>query len=208
MIEGIRQGKNGSILFLSNGDKISLPPDIAQKYNIKAGMEIEEDRLNKLINEANHHLAQNYALNLLSKRIYSSGQLKIKMSDKGFPPKIITLTIKYLTEKGMLDDVQYTRLLVESLLRRKPAGKGYLISYIQSKHIPRQLATEIVDEYLSGEDETAIAERLLRSRWRYLSKFELETARIKAYNYLSRRSIGYRAAKTAFEKLLKEVNDH
>jgi SOS response regulatory protein OraA/RecX len=108
----------------------------------------------------------------------------------------------------LLDDWRYAKNTVDAIMRRKPAGRNYLIGYLQSRHISRNLASAVVEELLGGLDETELASRLLRKRWSYLAKFELETARTKAYNYLSRRSIGYRAAKLAFEKILKEERGH
>ena len=70
--------------------------------------------------------------------------------------------------------------------------------------VPAAIARAIVEESFQDVDEFSLAFRLLESRWAYLSKFDLETARRKAYNYLSRRSISYNAARQAFEKISQE----
>jgi hypothetical protein len=44
---------------------------------------------------------------------------------------------------------------------------------------------------------------LLERKKGSLAKFDLETARKKAYTYLSRRAISYGAAKAAFEKVFE-----
>lgn len=69
------------------------------------------------------------------------------------------------------------------------------------------MAADIVDEIMGNVDENELALEILRGRWRQFSKFDLETARKKAYNYLSRRSVSYGAAKYAFEAMIKEVNE-
>ena len=44
-------------------------------------------------------------------------------------------------------------------------------------------------------------------RWAHLGQFELEVARNKSYNYLSRRGFSYPAARAAFEKLVNRQKE-
>ena len=53
----------------------------------------------------------------------------------------------------------------------------------------------------------ALAVVALQKRWRQFSQFEVEEARTKSYNYLSRRGFSYSAAKSAFEQLWQEKRD-
>jgi len=150
---------------------------------------------------------KSYALYLLSRRDYSVGQIRRKLKNRGYEEEIITPLFKKLVADNFLDDRRFARLSIEALLRRKPAGKAYIVAYLRTKFIDRELAIELVDGILAFKDEGEMAEQLLRPRWRYFCKFGVESSRRKVYNYLSRRSIGYEAAKSAFEKLLKEEND-
>jgi SOS response regulatory protein OraA/RecX len=205
-IEKIRIKGNFALIFLSNEEKIILPRTATLLAGLKKGASISISELKELKIRAESIRAEDYALRLLSRRPYSEGMLKRKMREKGFSAKIIFDIIKKLGREGGLDDRAYASQIVESLLRRRPAGRRFLTAYLQAREIPILLATEIVDQYLQNEDEIEMAEKLLRARWGYLSKFGLDAARIKAYNYLSRRSIGYRAARKAFDKLLREKN--
>jgi len=206
LIENIKKRGKTLILSLSDGRSIIFSRTIAEEYGLRAGISLREELIEKLIRESNSRRAMDYALYILSMRGYSSGMLSRKMREKGYSPKVAGQTLAELRRMGMLDDALFARQTVESLLRRKPAGRPFLVAYLQSKLIPHRLAAEVVAEFIESADETEMAERLLRARWRYLSKFKLETARTKAYNYLSRRSIGYRAAKTAFDRLMREEN--
>ena len=60
---------------------------------------------------------------------------------------------------------------------------------------------------MSDRDETELAIRALQSRWRRWSEIDVETARKRAYNYLSRRGIGYQAARAAFEELSGKTDE-
>ncbi|GEM_PF-598091 len=142
-----------------------------------------------------------YAIYLLARREYSIGQMHSKLLTKGYEPKAVNALIKALVNEGLLDDERFSRNAVSSMMRRKPAGRAYMLGYLQKKSIPREMALSIIDEFFGQVDEIEMAFKLLQSRARYLSKFDIETARRKAYNYLSRRAIGYNAAREAFEKL-------
>ena len=206
-VEHIRKRGRLAILVIPGMPEIALEPDIVGKYSIREGIEIPSSSLDEIRHESDLLRAENYVTYLLSRRAYSYGLLKNKMMEKQFEEKVIKATLTQFHKRGLVDDAQFARQTVELLLRRKPAGRRFLIAYLESKRVARKEAETAVEEALAGLDESDIAVRLLRSRWSYLAKFELETARTKAYNYLSRRSIGYRAAKAAFEKLLKKENE-
>ncbi len=208
-IEHIR--RNGSLCYLSvtggEGDVVVLAV-VAEQFGLKAGVSLTLDQLEQVLEVSDHKRADNYATYLLSRRNYSVGQMIRKLKQKGYGEPILKRVVGDFLAMGMLDDLQFARSMVESMLARKPAGRRYLIGRLRSSLVPHKIAESVVDEYLEETDETEMAEQLLKARWRYLSKFDLETARRKAYNYLSRRAIGYTAAKQAFEQLAKEEADH
>jgi SOS response regulatory protein OraA/RecX len=192
----------------SNSPEVVIDSRILIKYGIRRDTVIELSQLKEIIFESDLLRAKDYVIYLLSRSGYSVGLLKNKLSEKEYSPKVTAAVIAEFQRLGLLDDRRYAKNAVEAIMRRKPAGRNYLLAYLQSRHISRNLASEVVEEIIGGLDETELAMRLIRKRWSYLAKFELETARTKAYNYLSRRSIGYRAAKLAFEKILKEEHSH
>ena len=202
----IRRSRTATLI-LSDRRRVMLDNEVLFKAGLGVGEEITYSRLENLSRDSAQRVAADYALYLLSRRNYSSGLLRRKLIEKGQEPRIISTVIANLTAKGFLDDRRYARRTAESILARKPAGKKFLTAYLRTKLIPRTLAEEVVDEVFQDEDETALALRLLQPRLKQLAKFELETARTKAYNYLSRRAISYRAAKEAFEILRKEMGN-
>lgn len=198
-----RKGKNCLLVF-QDGEEVLVTRPVLKKYSLAEDIEITGSLLAEIREESDLQRAEYYVTYLLSRRGYSSGLLRAKMREKGYEKKIINQIILKFMKKGLIDDTLFARQVTESILRNKPAGRNYIIGLLCKKYIPRPMAESVVDSFFQNIDETEIALRLLRSRWRYFSKFELESARRKAYNYLSRRSIGYRSAKMAFEKLVKE----
>ena len=202
--------KKGRLLLitLSDGTEYELLPHLVKQHNLSKGSAIDKTLLIKLQNESNLFRANRYIEYLLARASYSYGTLRQKMLEKGYHPEIVKKVLANFTRLGLIDDRQFTQNYVRNLLSRKPAGKSFIIAQLRKKHISASMAQSIVDEIFGDIDETELALKLLRQRWRHFSKFELETARRKAYNYLSRRSISYRAAKSAFEKIIKEVEEN
>jgi len=203
-IEKIQRKGPNYILSISTGDSFPVPREIRDKYSLKPGMNIAEDRLLIIRHEGDLKRAENYVLYLLSRRSYTFGHLAIKLNEKGFDKILINGLLNHLKERGLIDDNAFARQMADSIMRHKPAGRNYLIAQLRRKYVPRSIAESVVDDILEGVDQVQIAHDLLHRRWAYFSKFDLETARRKAYNYLSRRSIGYHAAREAFEKIIKE----
>ncbi len=189
---------------LSNDEQAILSWEILNKYQIKKGFEISIEFLTEIKAESDFIRAENYCSYLLARREYSSGMLKNKLFGKKYDAEISNAVISKLKRAKLVDDNRFAQLAVETILRNKPAGRSYLIAYLKSKYIPRDLAETVVDKLLEDVDEKELAERVLKSRFRQYLKFDLETARRKAYNYLSRRAISYGASKFAFEKICKE----
>ena len=203
-IEKIQKKGRHYLVRLLHGSEFLITRKYLDQYGLNSGMKIEPDILDEIKHQSDLQRAEDYLVYLLSRRSYSSGHLMAKMFEKGYDKETIGRIIEKFEEKGLIDDVVFAREFAESILRNKPAGRNYVIGCLKQKHVPHELAKSIVDEIFTGVDEYELAVRLLKGRWSYFSKFELETARRKAYNYLSRRSIGYRAAKQAFENLLNE----
>lgn len=188
-------------LKLDNGREIFLSEEIALQNGLKKGDNITSVEIDNLASQSRRFEAENYAAHLLARREYSSGQLREKLTLKEFESDLVRDLLAKLKKNGLLDDSRFARNTIESLLNRKPAGKAFLIAHLRQRHIPQSLAEQVVAEAMGDIDETVLGERLLAPKLKGWRKFGIDIARRKAYNYLSRRSLGYGAAKTAFDKL-------
>ena len=200
----IKKTRGRCLRLLTNRGEFSIARDVFDRYRLKSGDIVGNDKMNRILHQSGLSSARHYADYLLSGRNYSRGLLRARMIKKGYDPGVIDEIISELTNQGWLNDTNYAREAIQAMLRHRPAGKTYLVGWLQSKHIARELAEKLVEEAMADIDEGELAMRILRRRWRYFSKFDLETARRKAYNYLSRRSISYGSAKMAFERIIED----
>ena len=204
MIKSISPKGRLALVSLSDDSEYMLLRSIVEHDRMRVGQEMSSKQMELIKAKSDFIRADHYLGYILGNRAYSIGQVSQKLAQKGFDKATIGQVVKLYIERGYLDDTKFARELVGSILRRKPAGRSYIITLLRSKMVPAAIARAIVEESFQDVDEFSLAFRLLESRWAYLSKFDLETARRKAYNYLSRRSISYNAARQAFEKISQE----
>lgn len=204
-IEKIKKQSGGVQLFISSLDKpLYLPVSKMEEANLSEGMPVSNELLEHLKSESELFQCDNKAAALLTQRDYSIGQFKQKLRLKNFGENVIREIVHKYKSKGLLDDRKYAAKIVNRILEEKPSGKPYLIASLRRKLIPRDLADETVDSMFESEDPVSLAATALKKRWRQFGQFDVEAAKSKSYNYLSRRGFSYSAAKAAFEKLWRE----
>ena len=182
-------------------DPLVISAELYHRHRLKEGIVLTRAQLEQLIAEADLDECEREIGRLLGLREHSTGEVCAKLTSKNHTPKAIESAVRKYIRNGLLDDARFAFNMARTTLERKPSGYSYLVALLRRKMVGRTLAEDTVNRLLQGRDETAIAIAALRHKRRYLDQFDVETARKKVYNYLSRRGIGYAAAKAAFEKL-------
>lgn len=181
---------------------------LVARHRLKEGIVLTAPQAAALEREVAEGACDREVARLLALRPHSIGELRTKLRRKGFDEEPVAVIIRKYQQSGLLDDAHVAATLVRLALERKPAGKSYLVALLRRKLIDRDLAEQTVEMALGDRDEIELAYEALSRRKRVLfssRQIEVETIRRRAYTYLSRRGIGYAAAKAAFEKLLKET---
>jgi regulatory protein len=202
--------KSGSIvrLYITELEKPIILPEISViQQNLADGDIISPDQLELLVQESLLYTCQREAQRLLALRNHSIGEIRFKLTNKKFPFDLQKKVISDLIEQGLLNDNSYALDLAERLVRQKPCGRSYITAYLQRKRIDRKLAEVTTDRILSKLDMNKQALDALRKRWHMFDHLELEDARKKSYNYLSRRGFTFDVSKNAFDKIIKENNE-
>jgi regulatory protein len=211
-ITGIEEWRGGFRLHISSLEEpIECSGLLIAQHRLKEGIVLTPPQVEQIKRQAELEACDREVARLLSLRDHSEGEVRAKLARKRFSRETIGQILKAYRERRLLDDAQFAQAHARRLLERKPAGRSYLVAYLRRKYIDRDLAERTVDTLLSDRDETGLARASLQQRWSHWSQFDLETARRKAYTYLSRRGIGYEAARAAFEELYNtehEDSDH
>jgi len=205
----LKRGSVTASLTIDSLEKpVMVPLELVNREALEEKMLISAVLLNNINAEAEELQCEAKAVAILSRRDHSVGELKRKLRQKNFSENAISRVVSIYKKSGLLDDKSYAEKVVSRQLAEKPSGRPYLISLLMSKLIVRELAEETVNSLYQSEDELGLAVSALNKRWRQYSQFELEEARRKAYNYLSRKGFSYGIAKDAFEQLRQQQEEY
>jgi SOS response regulatory protein OraA/RecX len=188
-------------LSFSNDYEVRVGGGTVQKLGLVEKQEFDPGEFEKLRAILDREYAYFVAESQLARRGFSIGEFKQRLRQKEIPEPFIARIVSDYRGLGLLNDEKYAEIRVRSLLERKPAGRGFLIAELQKRLVPRNIAEKVVAAALDGVDEVETALKLLARKQAVLAKFDIDTARRKAYTYLSRRAISFRAAKTAFDRI-------
>jgi len=184
-----------------------LSEESVHKFRLKEGIVITPAQLAALQTESELFRCDREVARLLALREHSIGELRVKLSRKGFAPAAVRRVIQKYKKQGLLDDARFALTTAKNLLARRPGGRSFLSAYLQNKLIDRTLAEQTADIVMAGVEESELARKALESRWREFRHFELEVARRKSYNFLARRGFSYEAAREAFEQLCNQQQE-
>ncbi len=127
------------------------------------------------------------------------------LAKKGIAKDIAKEIVAEFRERGHLDDTKLAKDIVESAVREKPLGRAVIAIKLRGRGFNAEVVEQVISATFDTVDESEMAVTLLRKRWHGLHRFDLETARHKAYTFLARRGMSYESSRAAFEKLREEA---
>ena len=131
------------------------------------------------------------ALDLASRRDYTTGEIGRKLVQNGYNPDEIPAVLERLIEIGLLDDVRYVELYV---LQRLAASYGprYITEKLYAKGIERQMSEAAIEQHIIAEDIS-----LEDNAFQWIEKLNLDNQkeRDKALRRLIARGYDYQLAR-------------
>lgn len=103
----------------------------------------------------------NQALKYLNARMHTVGELSDKLQRKRFSRSVTLAVLRRLLDLDFLNDERYAQIFVENLKRYKDFGYYGMKVKLQRRRIPTDIVVGVLEEFLSPEDELAIARRFL-----------------------------------------------
>jgi regulatory protein len=127
------------------------------------------------------------AVQLLSMRMHTTGELHQKLQKRGFKDEDIRPVLHRLEELKFLDDEKFAQIFVDNFKRYKDFGYFGIKTKLMQRRVPSDIIEKALAEFFSPDDERAVALRLIKK----LKK----TGRTK-YDQLARslQSRGFRSA--------------
>jgi regulatory protein len=178
---------DGAYLFsLSEGELISS--------GLKIGLELDQEALRGLKDQAKFGKAYERALNLLSHRPRSEWELRDYLKRKEYDEELIQQVMTRLQEHGYVNDMDFARRWIENRRLLKATTRRRLNQELRQKRI----AEDIIHQVLAADetDERAVLRELVE-RKRKQSKYQ---DKLKLMQYLSRQGFNYDDIKTVLEE--------
>lgn len=192
-IEQQKKDKTRCSVYVDGAFYCGLKIEIAIKHHLKAGMEIEKSRLDKIQLDNEKIQATEKAMNHLSATLKTKKQMSDFLAGNGYTQAVIDYVIQKLEGYGYIDDYAYCRAYVGSVSGK---GKAALRAALIRRGAAREAIDAALDETDENEDEAlAVARKYLRGK-----DITRETLN-KALRHLISRGYGYDVAKSAIFRL-------
>lgn len=142
-----------------------------------------------------------YGLWLLSKKDYSEGDIRLKMS-KYFDETTIEKSIEFLKKRSFIDDRRFAQKFVDNQINFRSYGK----KLIKLKLIQHRVEKEVAEEILTKLDTQSEFGRAIELANHWLKK-KSDIERVKLYNklgnYLASKGFGYDVVREVLDRTIK-----
>lgn len=194
IITSIKPGnKNNILIYADNKFLISIPREVFLKSNVKVGMHIEHQEVNKLLNEKNTFEAKKKALNLLSYRAHTKKELFEKVKRRLGETSAQEAT-KKMEEIGLLNDEEYALNYARYLSKAKLYAVKRIKYELKSKGIDKEIISKVLED--SEIDEDASINKIISKK-----HIENEKDKKRLIAYLLRLGYNWEQINFVLEKL-------
>lgn len=170
---------------------------------LHTGQQLTEADIAALQDKEQLEKAKRSAIDLISRRPRSSGEIALYLQRKDVPEAVVDQVVARLTELHLLDDAQFAAYWIEQREAFKPRSRLALGQELRQKGIGRDVidaALEDFDEYAAAHKAADIAAR----RWTHLDE---ETFRTKLGRFLQRRGFSYEVVRETVESTWQEMDE-
>lgn len=140
------------------------------------------------------------AMNLLSMREHSAGELKKKLCQKYGSDELVGPVVARLTEQNLQSDQRFTEAFVGM---RQRQGKGSVLIKMELRE--KLVATALIDEYVNESDPVwgGLAQQVHRKRFGSIATLDAKT-RAKQMRFLQARGFAARHIQFVFQSSLND----
>ena len=148
--------------------------------------------------------ARAMAMDLISRRMWGSQELRSRLIQRGVQKEIAELVINSLLEDDWLDDVAYAEALIRETTRKEPAGKFLLREKLTLKHISSRITEAAIETYTNEVPAIERAKICLELRIKKIDPRLLSVSRNRLVKAVIRRGFTTEVVQDAFYQLLSE----
>ena len=185
--EIVIQKKNKQRVNVFLDDKYAFALDIMKAASLRCGQKLTNEKINELKTEDKYNMALNNSFRFLGHRARSIKEIEIYLTEKDFSDAIVKKVIKKLLDDKYLNDIDFTRMWVESRAKFNPKGAWVLRFELRQKGVE----DSIIENALFEHDDNKAAWDAVQKKLSLWENLEPEKFRNKLYTFLSNRGFNY-----------------
>ncbi|MBL7130636.1 MAG: regulatory protein RecX [Candidatus Omnitrophica bacterium] len=138
------------------------------------------------MNKKDLNSAKTACFHLIKFRPRSEYELRSRLLRKGYDKEIIDLTIAELSRIGLIDDLAFAKLWVESRIK-KPLGINRLYFELKIKGVDKDIIEQVINEYGSTQKEEEIVRDLLKQKLKRLANLDKKKIKNRLWGFFLRK---------------------
>jgi len=184
-ITALKLTKKNKVAVYANGEYVlSLPSEVILKFNLKVGSDLNKKDIDEIFCKAELHKAKEKALNILSYRARSCGELRKKLKEN-FSEECVDLAVEDLKKVGLLDDEKFSIDYALHLYKNKGYGIKRIIYELKNKLVDSEIISKVLSDL--NLDESLNIEKVFKKK--NFTNLKDEKSKRRAISYLTR--LGY-----------------
>ncbi len=203
-----KKNENDVAIIFDTGERLILSYELVLKKGLRRDLNIDEDLYHLLIDENRKYFVKIKAARLLSRRIHSINELKLKLRKSGYEPRHIEQVITEFSELNYLDDKKFAVQFIEEKKKLKRWGNNKIKAELSKRGVQQQIISDLLKTSDSDTDDMSNAVSLAEKKFRLIQKREIDRKKIKAklMNYLFSKGFEYDVIRDVVNKLIDEDN--
>jgi len=174
--------------------------ELIYTFNLKKGMEIDQNNLTYILKEEMYIKAKNKALNILSKADQSEKKIREKLSSE-FEEDTIDIVIEFLLKNKFIDDDLLAQKIVNTNVNLNKCGRNKIKQNLYNKGIAIESINEAISE-IDKDVEFENAMYLAKKRYERVKNEDKRKIYQKISQHLAYKGFDYDIIKRVLNKLL------
>lgn len=192
-------------VFIDGTFAIGIARDVADAFGLHKDQMLDEALLANLMARNFVHKATTTALNLLSYRPRSEGEIRRELQQGKYPDSTIEQVLARLRDWHYVDDADFAQRWIENRSAHRPRASRLLAQELKAKGIQPEITAEAIAE--ADIDEASDALALARQRSRQLHELDPQVRERRLTGFLARRGYGFDVIRATLEALRTEPAD-
>lgn len=184
-VEKQKRAKYRYNIFLNEEYAFSVHEDILIKHRLVKGESVDQQDLEKIIQDEEQNNAYMKALRAIGRRPHSSSELKRKLKESGYESSVIDWVIEKLASQNYLNDQEFAQMWTDSRIISQKKGRNLVRQELQQKGIDKEFVKHAM-ENINPEDEITGAMKIAQTKWKQTSG-EIFDKKRKTAAFLMRR---------------------